>query len=557
MKKFLLYLTVLFTTGRPLGAQVLKDNLYVQLMDQELKRNMQRLRLPDLGAPFFISYQLRNQYYLNLRAERGELLSYERTPANRKTGSIRLLVGDYHRNFDYMLRSNGGFNLPQQPDDMEYRRIFWLETDKAYKNNAQLYSNFSAALKRLEVDKEELALDDLSKIAPVQKDYGPVRQIAVDIGEWEQRLRALSSLFNKDPRITQSGCSLTLSEYEDYLVSSEGTRIRMPDGYAGIRIFAAYSEEGEARPRSKSYVCYASSVAELPTQELLKKQVVEMIKDLQSRSADRSFEGAYMGPVLYESGAVINLINEAFGETLSTRRKNILGYENNSTDFEEKLGQKLVAAELNLLAVPGLKSFQGRRTTGAFEIDNEGVQPPDTLELIRQGILKGLLNDRTPTRKFPRSLGFSRSSMGKGTQPGVLVLKATRTSLLADMKRQLLKAATAEGLKEAYIVRGSPMGAPELYHVDLLTGQEYRVTGAKLGPMTLRGLRRFQVAADSMQLHNGPDFSVISPQAMIVNEVEIEKLHETTKPRPIIVSNPLLDPPKRSSSGTGKKKKSR
>ena len=143
-----------------------------------------------MEKPIFIAYSLRNQYSFSQNAERGTITNTVRTPVNNRTASVKLRVGDYHRNFDYMMYDGYVIDLPDETDADEYRRLLWLETDKAYKNNARQYSSFMSSLKRVNVDKEELALNDLSKIVPVVHDYGGAAPVNIDTKKWEQALTA-------------------------------------------------------------------------------------------------------------------------------------------------------------------------------------------------------------------------------------------------------------------------------------------------------------------------------------------------------------------------------
>ncbi|MCH5597428.1 hypothetical protein [Niabella ginsengisoli] len=187
MKRKILFLLLVAAFGSStIIAQDLTDNFYVKVLNQELQRNIKRLHLPDLEKPFFIAYNLRNQYSYSLNSERGEITSSVKTPVNNKSVSVKLRVGDYHRNFDYMMYDGYFVGLPDEDDADEYRRLLWLETDRAYKNNARQYSSFVSSLKRVTVDEKELALDDFAKIPVVTKDFGVAQPINVNTSEWEK-----------------------------------------------------------------------------------------------------------------------------------------------------------------------------------------------------------------------------------------------------------------------------------------------------------------------------------------------------------------------------------
>ena len=521
-------------------AQDLKDNFYVKILSEELNRNIQKLHLPDLEKPFFISYRLRKQNNLTIRAERGEIVTTVKTPAENTTGGVKLRVGNYHRNFDYSFFDGSFINLPDEPDVDEYKRIYWMETDRAYKNVSQQYSASLASLKRVNVDEKELALDDMSKITAVVKDFGSLKPINANRQKWEIMLKELSQMFTKYPVITTSYCQLNFNNYEDYLVTSEGTQMRKPGESVTVSFFAsAMNEDGSVE--NEGYSFYGANVDEIPSADVLRGKVNELIMKIIEAGNAKKFENSYLGPVLFMDDAAPALMQNLFGTSLVTRRKSILGYDYGSTDYEDKLGQKLVSTDLTVTAAPKLQYFDGRKVTGSFEIDDDGVIPPDSLVLIGKGLLKSLMNGRTPTQKFPKSQGFARSFTGRNINPGVLKVTSSNTIAADSMKSRLVKLAREEGLKEAYIVKDNNYSTSGLYHIDVATGVETRISNARLSNFSIRSMRRFVTASDQLKLRNTSNLSIIAPESFIVNEVEIEKVNTTVKPKPFIVSNPLLD----------------
>lgn len=526
------------------SAQPLQDNFYVKVLHEELQRNIKRLKLPDLERPFFIAYNLSNHYNLELNAERGIITSTVSGPVNRKVFAVKLRVGDYHRNFDYMINDVYSVLLPHEEDADEYRRLIWLETDKAYKNNARQYTAFMSSLKRVNVDPKELALDDLSIITPLTQDFGAATPIVIDTDKWKERLKRLSTLFNEHADITTSYCRLSMNSAEEYLVTSEGTTIRKPKGHVTFTAYGALMQE-DGSSISHTYSLIVKDIHELPSFDSLETAVKQLISTLRNKQKAKPFEGSYIGPVLLEGDAVHGIIQSCFTSNLQVKRKPIIGYGMPDVDYEEKLGQKLVASALTVTAIPSLKVFEGKKTTGAYEVDNEGVRPPDSLVLIQHGVLRSLLNGRTPTHKFPVSQGFSASVFGSNTySPGVLRLTSDSIAPADSMKSRLLQLAKEEGLPYAYIIKGLRRygNDTEIYRVNVATGEEEMINECEVLPLNIRSLRRFIVASDKTMLRNYADLSIIAPQSMIINEVEIEKSRNATKPKPFIVSNPLLEP---------------
>ncbi|WP_018628284.1 metallopeptidase TldD-related protein [Niabella aurantiaca] len=524
------------------GAQELRDNFYVKVLSEELDRNIRRLRLPDLGKPFFISYKLRNTVSQSLRAERGRIVTPFSGPSETKTASVKLLVGDYHRNFDYLFNDGSYIVLPDENNADEFRRVLWLETDRAYKKTAQQYNATMAALKRVTVDPKELELHDLSRIRAEVKDLGerpPIPRAGIE--RWKPLLEKLSALFVAYPQITTSSCHLAVTHAEEYLVSSEGAIIRRPVSQALLTISAAMPGD-DGTNIFETYDEYVTRIDDLPDATALEAAARGIIKRILERDQASKFEGAYLGPVLFEGESLSNLISGFFRYSLGVNRKSILYPDNSTTFYEDKLGQKLVAADLSLTALPRLKAYGGRHTTGAFDIDYDGVEPPDSLVLVRNGVLKSLLNGRTPTRKFQEPGGFAYGE--RAYSAGVLKLTADKVAPLKDMKKELVKAAKEEGLPYAYIVRNVNVSygqAPYLYRIDTATLKEELLTGFKFTNLNMRSMRRFVIAANQLRLWNQSFYSVICPQSMIIGEIELEAENSVVKAKPIIVTNPLLD----------------
>ncbi|MGJ7033703.1 metallopeptidase TldD-related protein [Niabella hirudinis] len=540
-KKLLLY-ACSFILTLAVSSQELRNNFYVKVLSEELNRNIQRLSLPNLGKPFLISYKLRNMVSQTIRAERGRIVTPFPGPMTTKTAAVKLLVGDYHRNFDYLFDDGSYIMLPDENDADELRRLLWLETDRAYKATAQQYNATMAALKRVTVDQKELDLDDLTKINAGVKDLGGLAAMpAAAIERWTPLLQKLSGLFTAYPQITTSSCYLTISNAEEYLVSSEGAIIRKPVAQVVLNIAAAMPGDGGSN-LFETFNEYATHIDELPAYQTLEDTARAMIRRILERDKAPKFEGSYLGPVLFEGEALAHLISGLFRYSLGVNRKSILYPDNNTTFYEDKIGQKLIASHLTLTALPHLKTYNGRHTTGAFDIDYNGVMPPDSLELIRGGVLKSLLNGRTPTRKFGEPGGFATGE--RSYSAGVLRLAADTVVPLKDMKKELVKAAKEEGLPYAYIVRDVNVSygqVPYLFRIDTATLREEMLTGFKFTSLNMRSLRRFITAADQTRLWNQSLFSVICPQSMIIGEIELEAENSVVKAKPIIVSNPLLD----------------
>lgn len=542
MRNIILIATALFCFST-INAQDIRNNFYVKTLQQEMQRNIERLSLPDLQKPFFISYKLRNTSSFNIRADRGQILSMAKAPSFASTFSVVVRVGNYHRNFDYMGSGGSMQYFPDEADADEMKRMLWLETDRAYKNAAQQYNSVMTSLKRVNVDEKELALDDMAKITPIVQDFGGIQELKPDVAKIEAMMQRLSSIFSAQPQLTTSNCNISFFNSEEYLVTTEGTIIRRPTTTVNFSASASTTDE-KGNSFGDSWGTLVKEFSELPSEDSLAKEINKIIENIALAKKAKKYDEAYLGPVLFEGDAAISVVDNFFTGTLNSYRKPVTSSYDNGTNYEEKIGQRLVSPLLSVTAIPSMKSFKGQATTGFFEIDDEGVKPLDSLVLVDKGILKGLLNDRTPTHKYSTSQGFARDGYGRQPGPGVLKFASSHTIPADSMRSQLIKLAKEEGQPFAYIFKTSPFATNQqlVEKINVNTGESEMVNSCKIAGLNMRSLRRFAVASEKVILSNeSAMLSIITPESFIINEVEIEKVNTTVKPKPIIVTNPLLE----------------
>lgn len=526
------------------AGQSLRDNFYVKVLQEEMQRNISRLKLPELQKPFFIRYRLRNTSAFSLRAERGNILSYSRTPGSESSFSVVVRVGDYHRNFDYMGSSDMNFQyLPDEANADEIKRLLWLETDRAYKSAAQQYNNIFTTLKRVNVDEKELALDDLAKITPIEKDMGAMPLLKPDLVNLEAMLSRLSALFKPYTELTNSGCSISLVNSEEYHVTTEGTITRRPETSVTFSANASTTDSA-GNTYSDGWGILVKDIAELPSENALSAEIKTIINNIAKAKSAKKYDEAYLGPVLFEKDAAISIVENFFSGTLNSYRKPVTSSYESGTNYEEKIGQRLVSPALTITAIPSMKYFDGQQTTGHFNVDDEGVAPPDSLVLVEKGTLKNLLSDRTPTHKYKASQGFARGSYGRQPGPGVLKFTSSAVTNADSMRSVLIKLTKEEGLPFTYVVKSSPFSSNQqiVERINVKTGETDIVNSCKIAGLNMRSLRRFAIASEKMILSNeSTALSIVMPESFILNEIEIEKVNNTVKPKPIIVTNPLLD----------------
>ena len=272
------------------------------------------------------------------------------------------------------------------------------------------------------------------------------------------------------------------------------------------------------------------------------------------------FEGQAAGE------AVRKTMFYAKNDNLFSARKQIMGstptgqVQQNKIATDDRIGKKVAAEELNVIARPSMTTYKGTTLVGSYPVDMEGTIPPGELVLIENGMLKTLLCGRVPTAKMTASNGHLRVPLTTPNPlivPGVIEVDYKNSLTREDLKKKLLSLAQEEGLSYALIVRQMTPNQSELrevYKVDVTTGEETLVRSASFKGLVLNDLRKLVGASNQKQVLNttaGEDLqhkyeflsgcpaTFITPDALLFKEIEVTKVVRTTVNKPPVVKNPL------------------
>src|SRR5690606_19080932 len=199
-------------------------------------------------------------------------------------------------------------------------------------------------------------------------------------------------------------------------------------------------------------------------------------------------------------------------------------YSDSESALDTKIGKVITHTDLTVKAKPRLKTYNGVPLLGSYEIDNEGVVPPDELTLIDKGVLKALMNNRTITHPSQTANGFAFG-------PGVLEITFSAHETEKALKEKLIKKAKEEGLDYAIIVREgdelAAFGGQSVYKVSLDDGSETLLRNARVAFSNLKTLRKITGASADYRVDNRASLrmeqplSVIAPKCLLIEEMEI------------------------------------
>lgn len=589
MKKLKLSITILIViSSLTLFAQ--KDfpadsaeNVIMKAMQDELLRNMENLEYKDYNKPFFISYAIADAHTLSINATLGSLITSNIT--HLRDWAIRVMIGDYHmtdENFEDIMDSNSDYYQdPRLPLDNDYygiRRCLWEGTDMVFKSASQTYKNKITALRGKNIAPEDLPVADFSR-TPVVKQNIPGVKFDLNKDKYESIARELSSIFNDYQEIFYSDVTIIMYYADIYFINSEGTEVTLPLSVSSI-VVSAQTVADDSEVINNQVIYYFSKPDDCPDLEVLKKDAENMVNNLLALRTADAFEDSYSGPILITDQAVAQLLafnlftgtNNliAYREPLYANPQMAMYYGQQSFSTESKIDKRIISSYLSVIARPKLRKYNDIDLLGSFTIDSEGVIPHEDLVLIENGILKTLLNDRTPTKRIKESNGHNRFAiMNRGFDkqigPGVIIVSCSEGKSEEELKRKLIEKAKEEELDYAIIIKpafpATNYRPVNIYKVSLEDGNEKLIRSVNLANLAntnlknILGLSNKRIVYNTMfpegtsgsifnsfisgiNIINGLPSSFIVPSAILLEEIEIEGIDKSLSGNLPIVDNP-------------------
>jgi TldD protein len=557
-----------------------EDDVIQRAMREEMKRSL-TLRLTNLEPPYFIDYELADVQEVSASASLGGLLNSAETHFRQPRVHVR--VGDYKfDNTDYV---GSGFNfgprydlrLPLEDSYAILRQDFWLATDSAYKSALESIARKRAALKNISVSE---AIPDFAAAQPF-KLIEPVAKEPLAGGAWIPRVRSLSGEFTNYPRLKASNAEVTVIDGTHYYMNNEGTELRVRENIAILRM-RAYAQASDGMLMRDSVVYEARSAHGLPDQSEMTRAAGELAKKVIAL-ADAPVGENYSGPVLFEGVAGPQLFAEVFGRNLGLTRKPVLepGQPGSvpASELEGRIGARVMPEFLNIVDDPTMKDWKGTPLLGYYRADDEGV-PSAPLSIVEKGTFKHYELTRQPMRGFSGSNGHARLSGNFGAKvavPGNLLVSATETSPISDLKKKLIDMCQQRAKPYGIIVRkmdfpssasvdearriigGNQAGTS---HVSLPLavyrvypdGHEELIRGLKFRGLNVRSFKDILAAGDDANvfdyMENGAPFalmglgteftevSVVAP-SILIDDLEMLKIEEELPKLPIVPSPAL------------------
>lgn len=429
----------------------------VQALEDELARHAS-LSLPDVGAPYYVSYRVVDRKAHAIAATLGAVVRSE--PSRSRTLRTDVRVGSYdldNSNFGGEggfpgagggrrpggapsgFGGGGGVALPDEDDYTAIRQVAWRATDAAYKSAVETLAQKKSFLEgRMKEDRHA----DFSKADPV-KSMMARASFTCDASAWEERLRSVSERFARYKDLTDAGVDFQAFAETETFLDSEGTRLRIPSARATIVLRAeTLTDDGERL--SDRIVHVADTAANLPSTEALVADVDRLAARLASvKGAARLKE--YSGPVLFDGLASPQLFHGLLARGVAAQPTDAGGGRRRASPdgLDKYLGKRLLPASFRIFDDPTAARHEGQFLAGHYDFDDEGVRAT-RVELVKDGKLVGFVASRTPTPHTSASTGHGRG--GRSTI-GNLFVECSDGLSDAALRAKLLETAKEQGLE--------------------------------------------------------------------------------------------------------------
>jgi TldD protein len=532
-------------------------------LEEELQRGMRELSGKGKPPPYYIAYEIHDRNDVTVAASYGALVQSSTRHARILDTDVR--VGSYKLDSTHTIRSNdfdfssvtGGHPvaLPLSDDASALRAVAWRETDRRYHDAAERLVKIRTQ-RTLKVADDDPS-DDFSREKPASY-LGTPATLTVDVPAWEQRIRQLSSRFRGQADILDSGVTLQASGLTRWLVNSEGTVVQTGRNYARVYLEAnARADDGMELERFETFD--AANIEGLGSNAEMEKAADAIIADL--RALRRApLADPYIGPAILEGRAAGVFFHEIFGHRVEGhRQKN----EEEGQTFAKKVGEPIMPAFVSVYDDPTLSRLGTVDLNGFYRFDDEGVVA-QRATLVSDGVLRGFLLSRSPTRGFSQSNGHGRRQEGRAivSRQGNLVVEPKRIVTVTELRNLLRAEARRQGKLYGLSFRdisggftNTQRGGPQafkvlpilVYRVWVDGRPDELVRGVDLVGTPLAALSRIIAASDDYQTFNGycgaesgfVPVSATSP-SLLVQQIEVERRDKGNDKPPLLPAPALM-----------------
>ena len=430
---------------------------FTDFLRTELRAQMDELKKQEF-PPYYMNYRVVDEQFARVITSFGVLTAKESNRERTLVPQIRIGNPEFD---NFKIKQMGSpisrFHGPSYAvlpiddtnGDNATRQAIWNEVNNRYKFAIDAYQTARAET-TINVAEEDKA--PCFSQAPAEKYYEaplPANRTAVDLDAWEKRLKEISAVFKKHPKILRGDASFRYTVKRIYVLDSEGTEVVQNLTYARIMVQgAAKADDGMELPLVLSY--FAHSPESLPSNEQIVKDA-NLMADKLIALRDAPIVDPYTGPAILSGSASGVFFHEIFGHRIEGQR---MKSDKDAQTFKKMIGEYVLPPHLQVFSDPTLKNYADQDMNGYYKYDDQGVKA-ERVDVVIDGKLNDFLMTRTPLDAHPRSNGHARADIGYDpvSRQSNLVVESSDPKTEEELRQLLIAEIKKQGKDRGYFFK--------------------------------------------------------------------------------------------------------
>ncbi|MEG0796156.1 MAG: TldD/PmbA family protein [Odoribacter sp.] len=425
----------------------------LEILKTELNQQMKELQKEEY-PPYHMNYRVIDKKVFYISASFGTLIHSNQYRQRHIVPQIRIgnPTFDNFRNRDMgAMIGRNNISPAQLPLDDENSReaiqqSIWYETCNRYKFAVDIYQQ-ALTENSVQIEQEDQA--PCFSTAPVAKYYEsplPDSCLPIDLKKWEEKMKIISDIFNKDDKIISGNASFAYVLERRYFINTEGSEVVQNLPYARIMVDGmTKADDGMELPLSLTYFSYIPD--SLPDLKKIVAETYQMIDRLLALR-EAPIVDPFTGPALLSGAATGVFFHEIFGHRIEGQR---MKSEKDGQTFKKMVGQQVLPTDLQVYDDPTLLHYAGTDLNGSYKYDDQGVKA-ERVNVVVNGILKDFLMSRTPIDNHLSSNGHGRAEGGFDpiSRQSNLVIESNAPKTNQKMRQLLLQEIQKQGKEYGY-----------------------------------------------------------------------------------------------------------
>ena len=489
----------------------------IPILKKDTKRAL-KMCVPGFKRPFYCAFILKDTEWFNTWASSGS--TYRKRNDRTRNVYCDIRVGTYR----YDQTTDGGlFDNDNELESHQYvtvpiddknhnglRIALWRLTEAKVREAISDFNQKEAA--RVSTVDKNKQFASFQRIKPVKhKKYD--RKEYVDTDKLARFCKKASKWLSQLPQISGNFVEVDTSQSTRILVNTENTEVVQHEQIFSLVANIRHLDK-EGSYIEQELVLNCGTQKELPSMKEFKELMLEKharMLDLMKAKKIHSFSG----PVLLYPQAAGLLFHEAIGHRLEGDR--LLSTGEGQT-FKGSEGKRVINVPVTLRDDPTLKSFDGIKCIGSYDIDDEGV-PAQNAVLVEGGILKGFLSSRAATSKAHHSNGHARTAKYQRpmSRMGVTIVEGEEPLSMDELRLKFLEEIKAQNKPFGLIVYETSGGETDTTSYDFQAfsgeisyatlvypnGKEVPIRGVDFVGTPLQALNNITAVGDELEVDNG------------------------------------------------------